>query len=207
MTTPPLEATTRDHWFNTFSGVKFSYIDMDPDTIDIKDIAHALSMLCRYNGHIARFYSVAQHSVYVSIVAAGLYRETCMGEETPRALEMLELVKFWGLMHDATEAYMGDMVRPLKVMIPAYSEMEAKLDRVIMTKFVGQTIPSHIHALIKEADNQVLASEVRDLVPVVHPDWDFPWPATLDYVGAWNPNKAERLFMERFELCLATVRS
>jgi len=82
-------------WIQTISGRKFPLAEPDPNQIDIEDIAHALSMLCRFNGHCTQFYSVAEHSMHVS-------------HEISNDLALA------GLLHDAAEAYLGDVPSPLK---------------------------------------------------------------------------------------------
>ncbi|MFG0247924.1 MAG: phosphohydrolase, partial [Phycisphaeraceae bacterium JB051] len=77
-------------WIQTYTGKAFYPLREDPGIIDIRDIAHALSLQCRFNGHCSDFYSVAQHSVHVS-------------EVVPQAFAL------WGLLHDAAEAYMSDL--------------------------------------------------------------------------------------------------
>lgn len=85
----------RGSWMQTYTGRRLFPMDPSPADVDIIDIAHALSMQCRYNGHVRRFMSVAEHCVLIS-------------ENVP-AQDAL-----WGLLHDATEAYVGDMIRPLR---------------------------------------------------------------------------------------------
>lgn len=97
----------------TFSGQYVNVFDPDPDTILIEDIAHALSMQCRFGGHLPVFYSVAQHSVRVAKI-----------EHTLQAL-----------MHDAAEAYLLDVPSPIKKRLPGYREIEDNLLRVIGEKF------------------------------------------------------------------------
>ena len=92
-------------WFLTTTGRQFWPASPDPEQIQIEDIAHALSNLCRFGGHTREFYSVAQHSVLVS-------------QNVPDDLRLV------GLMHDATEAYCGDMIRPLKNVLPEFKELE-----------------------------------------------------------------------------------
>src|SRR5664279_1420110 len=88
----------------------------DPDALDIEEIAHALSMICRFTGHVREFYSVAQHCTIVSDLGPACYA-------------------FTGLMHDATEAYVGDVAKPLKNMLPAYSVIEERVAQAIATRF------------------------------------------------------------------------
>ena len=193
-------ATVADHWCNTISGRKFSYVDTDPDSIDLHDIAHALSLQCRYNGHIIHFFSVAQHSVYVSQVAADIYSSMATTKNTYNR-DIERLIALWGLFHDASEAYMGDLVRPLKRMMPQYEAMEARLDTIIQTKFAGRPIPPLYHEIIKEADNRVLAAEVETLVPNLHADWSIPWsPAQIPGgIQLCAPRDAEDLFLACYE--------
>lgn len=130
-------------WFQTYSGQKFYPCSPTPDTIKICDIAKALSNTCRFNGHITTFYSVAQHSVLVSKIVPEEYA-------------------FEGLMHDAAEAYIGDMVRPAKYSMPDYQRIEKIIEEVIASKY-GLKYPWPKE--VKEADDILLATERRDLVP------------------------------------------
>jgi len=103
-------------WIQTISGKKFPLEEPDPSRIDIEDIAHALSLLCRFNGHCTKFHSVAEHSVHVSHEIA----------------QDLALV---GLLHDAAEAYLGDMPSPLKKKLSQFSEFEHKMEVAIAERF------------------------------------------------------------------------
>ena len=95
-------------WIQTVSGKKFPLLTPDTEAIDIQDIAHALSMICRFNGHCISFYSVAEHSVHVSrLVAPNL--------------------ALWGLLHDAAEAYLGDVPTPLKGHLGGFRDREKTL--------------------------------------------------------------------------------
>lgn len=169
-------------WMNTFTGRAFYPMDPDPEQIDILDIAHALSMACRYAGHVRHFYSVAEHSVYISRAVPA-----------PYALA--------GLLHDATEAYMGDMVRPLKKMMPEYRAAEDRLERVIFKKF---GCPPMMPPVVKEMDLRIVQDEKAALM---NPS-PLPWTA-LDGVEplgiriwAMMPSAAEQFFLDRFrELC------
>jgi 5'-deoxynucleotidase YfbR-like HD superfamily hydrolase len=134
--------TRRTDWFLTKTGIMFFPLEPYVREIEIEDIAHALSQLCRFGGHCNKFYSVAQHSCVVS-------------QNLPDSL------KFQGLMHDATEAYCGDLIRPIKYSIKGYVEMEEKLWCAICERF---GMPTLMDPRIKHADNRALMTERRDLL-------------------------------------------
>lgn len=141
------ESRRKGDWFQTFTGRKFWPLDPRPDGVSIRDIAHALANICRFGGHVRKFYSVAQHSLMVSRLC-------------PRyPLE--------GLLHDATEAYIGDMVRPLKIFMPDYQKCEALIGRAIADRFGIADRAYHVE--VKHADNLALVTERRDImVPSGH---------------------------------------
>jgi hypothetical protein len=125
----------------THSGLRVNVLDPTPDMIDIDDIAWALAHLARFNGHASRFYSVAEHSVRGSGMCP---KET----------------KFWFLLHDAAEAYVGDVPSPLKS--DAHRDIETRLLRVIADKFgLIWPMPQEVH----DVDARMLATEARDLMP------------------------------------------
>jgi hypothetical protein len=169
-------------WFQTYSGVEFYIYDPRPEDIHVQDIAHALAMQCRFNGHCRSFYSVAEHSVRVAMLL--------IDEET-------DAVAFWGLMHDASEAYCGDMVRPMKRGMPEFRAVEAKLTAAICTRFRLDPIEP---PAVKVADNRLLATERRDLM-----GWP-PKPYRVDEgcqplaaaITPWPPEIAEREFLAWF---------
>lgn len=175
--------TRRGDWFQTHTGIQFYPLDPQPEDICIDDIAHALSKICRFGGHTKEFYSVAQHSVIVSNIV-------------PPHLALT------GLMHDATEAYIGDVVRPLKYSLPDYIQIEQRLWEVIAERF---NLPSVLPPEIKHADNRALVTERRDLLAVQR-----QWGAwTKDYAPIeWKikpqpPVIAESLFSLRFAELMA----
>lgn len=145
---------------------------------DIKSIAHALSNLCRYTGHTKRFYSVAEHSVLVSRLVPEKYA-------------------FEGLMHDASEAYCGDVASPLKRLIPKYKEIEEGVQEAIAMYYgLVYPFPKEVH----EAD--VLAY-VTERQSISNTGTDGIWftdvePANLTVKGL-APSSAYKLFMERYE--------
>lgn len=134
------------------------YVDLlnpDPDTIDLESIAHALSMMCRFGGHAPRFYSVAEHSV----LACKIANADCKDNEVLRAV----------LMHDATEAFVGDMVKPLKVAMPEYRKVEEKVETAVGVRF---GIDFHKHAAtIKHYDRAMLKAEKIHFWPEDSEEW------------------------------------
>ena len=144
---------------HTFSGIAFDLLNPQPEMILLEDIIHSLSLINRFNG-AARFpYSVAQHSLYV----AGLLPDE---------------FKLHGLLHDAPEAYVGDMVSPLKKIMSQYKEVEANISRVVANVF-GLSYPAP--AEVKKADLAVLSAEREQVLNPSYGPWykDFPLPAGI----------------------------
>lgn len=163
-------------WIATFTGRKITPLDPDPDDIAIEDIAHALALQCRFTGHVRQFYSVAQHSVMVSQLVP-----------KEQALD--------GLLHDASEAYLADIARPIKNM-PGFGDVyhaaEAKLEEAVAWHF-GTTYP--MSPEVKVADNLMLWAEMRDLMPVDPPDGVEMYSKE---VKPWGPVLAELKFLARY---------
>jgi len=151
----------------------------DVDLIDIKDIAHALSLQCRYAGHVREFYSVAEHSVRVSMACA-------RGDA------------LWGLLHDASEAYILDIPKPLKDFLGTiYKDAETVLMSFIATRFgLRGSVPASVH----RADKLVLNTEARDLLPPLFndPHWIDKSNVQSYTIRPLGPAAAERWFLERY---------
>ncbi|WP_035670040.1 hypothetical protein [Bradyrhizobium liaoningense] len=171
-------------WIQTYTGKKFWPLDPKPEEVDIRDIAHALSLLCRFGGHCYRFYSVAEHSMLVSRHSGA------------HAL--------WGLLHDASEAYLIDVPRPLKRGLVGYREAEAKLQGVICEAF---GLPVEQPDEVSRADVALLMDE-RLQIMAPAPE---PWSSDTDPLGAalscHTPRIAEALFMEAFEALTAARKT
>jgi hypothetical protein len=174
-------------WIQTFSGRKFYPLDPDPANIDVRDIAHALSNQCRFSGHTTRFYSVAEHSVLVSRV---LQRRGAASEAV-----------LWGLLHDATEAYLVDMPRPLKhdpEFGAAYRRFEHVLNLAVAERF---GLPEYVPDSVHQADNDLLLTEKRDLLGP-SPDLWYVGPGEpvehLSLQFGPTPRGAELLFLRRY---------
>lgn len=153
----------------TRSGHVVSLIDPQPESIDLFDIAHGLAHLCRFNGHTRRFYSVAEHSMHVARVAGFAARSRTLGEvEQDGALDERAITQ-QALLHDAAEAYLGDLIAPVKHFTrlgEAYEVLEDRLEAVIFAKFA---CPHPLDALVKGADKRVLAAELEQLMGVPPP--------------------------------------
>ncbi len=163
----------------THSGVYFDFLDPKPETVLIEDIAHALSRICRFNGHTRLHYSVAQHSVLVSHLVPP--------EDA-----------LYGLLHDAAEAYIGDVATPLKQLLPEYKVIERRVETAVLARF-GMDLDSMPES-IKRADLRMLATEQRDLLPK-HPDvWAcLAGVEPLDYrLKPETSRQAKRNFLTRY---------
>ncbi|MCQ4274544.1 phosphohydrolase [Stutzerimonas degradans] len=136
-------------WILTRTGQRFDLLAPRASQISTLDIAHALSQLCRFNGHTSRHYSVAQHSLLVASIVPAEHQLAA-------------------LLHDATEAYVGDMTRPLKALLPDFSSIEHGIWLAICERFqLDPELPACIH----EADMVALATERRDLMPEHGENW------------------------------------
>lgn len=175
-------------WIQTYTGRRFYPLSPDPKEVVIKDIARALAMQCRFNGHVQRFYSVAEHCVLASILAPEAF-----------ALE--------ALLHDAPEAYVGDMVRPLKDLAMLFDEdadnghwewreVEDGIHQAIARAFNIPAVPAPV---IKEIDLALLMAEREQLMGTPPQPWatERIKPAAVT-LHCWNPERAERQFLGRF---------
>jgi hypothetical protein len=163
---------------STKSGRRVALLNPSPSQIVIGDIAHGLAHQCRFNGQTSKFYSVAQHSVLVASIL-------------PRELRLA------GLLHDASEAYLGDVVQPLKDLLPEYQAIEENFCKVLGVRF---GVDLQHNDAIRHADLIVLATERRDLMPMDMADWSSiagitPMSRTIKPM---TPEAASAQFMEMF---------
>lgn len=177
------------NWLETYQGNKFDLKNLDENVYDPVDIAHALSMQCRYAGHCAEFYSIAEHSW---LIALWLQSQGCS-----------LLTQLQGLMHDATEAYITDLPRDLKLMLPDYKALENRLEAVIFERF---NIPLPMHPLIKQADTRILVNE-RDRLfhGARHSHWEGGVGLAGVDVYCWSPQRAKTLWLRRFEFLIEAI--
>lgn len=171
----------------TYSGERF-FFDEPAPSIKIIDIAHALSNICRWTGHVKKFYSVAQHSVLCSQWAKH------KGCKPTNAL--------YKLLHDASEAYMADLNKPLKNSIgPFYEEIESVVQNAIFTKYGLAPMTPEIAADVKKADRIIAMTEARDLLgQMVVEHYEGVRPTfSVTVIQPVSPLEAEEMFIQRFK--------
>lgn len=162
---------------------------MDPraEEVSLDDIAHSLSNVCRYAGHTKTHYSVGQHSVLVSLNVPPQYA-------------------VHGLLHDAAEAYIGDISRPVKrslreVIGSTLDDIEDRIMAAISERF-GVVWTEDAYEAVKHADNLLLATEARDFMSPLHPDWH-QWlngcPVLPEPIQPWMPGRSSYEFKKRFQ--------
>ena len=171
----------------TWSGRQIDFVNPSPDDVHIVDIATALSRECRYAGHASHFFSVAQHSVLCSRI-------------------VLPELAIEALLHDAAEAYIKDIPTPLKRQLPDYKEIEARFDWAIRVHFGLPEIPS---PAVKEADNILLVTEVRDLFPAGRVLHKVPVAAEPMNGRIWPlaPETAKDQFIDRFNYLTRSLKA
>ena len=155
----------------TCSKKMFDPLRPNVDLIDIEDIAHALSMLCRANGHFRTFYSVGQHSINCALEA--------------KARGYSERLQLACLLHDASEAYLSDVTRPVKAELPKYKEIEAPLQEAIWNKWLDEPLTSQELVQVFQIDDAILAHEFLNLMDakIVEPTPDIYSVPEFSFTG------------------------
>lgn len=164
------------NWMQTYTGLQFWPLDPHFSEVHIEDIAHALAHACRFGGHCERFYSVAEHSVLVSLVV-------------PPKLALM------GLLHDAAEAYVVDIPRPIKPYLVGYKEIEQRVWEAIAARFA---LSVDMPQSIKDADNAVLLAEAEAIMKPHPAPWSVPGEPARVFVTGWKPELAKELFLKRY---------
>ena len=174
--------TRRGDWLQTYTGRAFWPFDPRADDVDPDDIAHALPHLCRYGGHARRFYSVAEHCVVMSRAVAPEHA-------------------LWALLHDASEAYLIDLPRPIKRHMPDYRYAERAVQVAICARF---GLDPHEPAEVKDADNRITVDERRALLgppPLPWRESEQLAPLGVTITG-WTPTIAKAAYLARLSSLL-----
>lgn len=183
-TTAPSSIQARDlsqNYVRTFTGKSMHPFAPSLDEICIEDIAHGLANTCRFSGQVRHFYSVAQHSVAVASIVPARHRLSA-------------------LLHDATEAYLGDLAKPIKLGLPDYQQVEAGLWRVITQKF---GISETLDPAIKLADNAALICERNALLAADRQPWPEEKGVKPMKLGTiYSPVFAEAEFLREFRILI-----
>ena len=139
-------------FITTYTGKNFDPLEPNMECLDVRDIAHALSLTCRGNGHVKQFFSVGQHCV------------NCAKEAVERGYS--QRVILGCLLHDASEAYMSDVPRPFKAVLKEYVQAEDKLIDLVYTRFLGSPLSEEEKELVREVDDDLLYFDMTELLGV-----------------------------------------
>jgi hypothetical protein len=167
-------------YMTTHAGRRVSFLDPRPEDIDIEDIAWHLSMQCRYAGGTTKFYSVAEHCVHVAYAVP--FEDA-----------------FVGLLHDAPEAYLTDIPRGLKNLLPDYQRIEARFWEVIRNVF---NLPALFPASVTDVDTRILLNERDAVFPTFVPNgalFTVPQPVDRIMILGLPQHEAYNLFLGMFE--------
>ena len=163
-------------WMQTYTGLQFWPLDPRPSEISITQLAPALSLLCRYGRHTTRFYSVAEHCCHVHDFAS------------PQN-------KLWALLHDASEAYIADIIRPIKPYLPGYKDAERKVMRAVCERFgLYPEEPVEVSVL----DKRILGDEAAQVMSHPPEKWYYIGEPLHVTIQGWLPAQAEAEFLDRF---------
>ena len=168
-----------DNYIETYSGIKFDFLDPTIEQVSIEDIAHSLSMQVRYTGHCSTFYSIAEHCLLVA--------------------DLCPEYELYALLHDASEAYLTDVASPIKPFLQNYKMMECKVMGVIVDKFdLPEFFPEEVHL----ADMKALQLEAKQLMHSKGEGWAIndiltdPVPDIV--IQSLTPPEAKKRFLARF---------
>jgi len=166
-------------YITTYTGINFNPLKFTEADLDIEDIAHSLALKVRWGGHCSTFFSVAQHSVYVA--------------------RFMEFAKMVGLIHDGSESVTGDMVTPFKAVLPDFRTLEDKIQAKVYNKFYGRQPTDEEHNHLKIYDRLLLDFEGTLFIK----NWQDPIDTSIitkvdPAFFPWNPQEAEKRFLEEF---------
>jgi 5'-deoxynucleotidase YfbR-like HD superfamily hydrolase len=153
-------------YITTYTGLHFEPLNPDPAKFRIEDIAHALSLTCRGNGHVKTFFSVAQHCVF------------CAREAQARG--MSPKVALACLLHDACECYLSDVPTPFKKNLPSYIKAEEEMLELVYTRFLGAPLTAEEEAQVNVIDKDMLYYDLKELLGTVE---DRPAPVLMSRIS------------------------
>ncbi len=156
-----------NNYITTYTGKLVDPFHPQAELICVEDIAHALSLLCRGNGHVRTFWSVGQHCL------------CCAKEAAARG--MSDRLALACLLHDASECYLSDVPSPLKKQLPVYQQQEARLMSLIYEKFLGSNLTAEEQAQLKEIDKALLWYDLEHLLGQPHRTDAPELHITIDY--------------------------
>lgn len=169
----------------TYSGRDFNVLCPKPDDVCIEDIGHSLALQCRFSGHCSRFYSVAEHCVRCAELIA-------------RQGHGLQL-QLYALLHDAAEAYIGDITTPMKSLLPAVRNIEHEIQLAILGAARLPEPNEDDLAIAKAADNILLMTEAAVLIESGGKNWNIDAePDSSITITGWPPGLSEQKFLDRF---------
>lgn len=193
-------------WIQTRSGLAFDLADPSPSSVNIEDIARSLSQLCRYAGHTRYGYSVAEHSCHVADM---LWMQHADSPEWYRWDLTLQ-----GLLHDAHEAYTGDLIRPLQSFFGReFSEKLEALEESIWEKAIGPALGlppgwSAWFEAVRKLDSQICIDERNDLLGPPPFPWGHPEPTPVGiHVECWSSERAANEWLERFHSWTSVIKN
>ncbi len=180
-------------WCQTFTGRRFWAMDPRIEDLCLEDIAHALALQCRFAGHCREHYSVAEHSVRVSRLAEDRYRGYHAGSRNGD--EVIRVYSLAALLHDASEAYLVDVPRPIKPNLANYGDIE-RLVMDVVEKWANVPAGACSEWNVKHADEVLLATEARDLMVMSH-EWNLREKHLTETIVPWGWRTAETEFLQR----------
>ncbi len=179
-------------YITTYTGKHIDPIEPEVTKFDIHDIAHALSLICRGNGHVKTFFSVGQHCINCALEA--------------EARGYTQRVVLACLIHDASEAYLSDVPRPFKQCLPQYRQIEDNMLVAIYERFLGTPLTKEEEELVRWVDNDMLYYDMRELLGETIGEREPQIRISLDYTVR-SFAEVERQYLALYEKCCKNLEN